>query len=135
MDKIDPRYDSYIQIYNSFDNVLWKIPTILLAGSAIMAALIGNIIGSCDSSSWVTSQAWIGISLLLFGMMFLVAGISTKAIYDYLEKLGENLKPMEEQVAKDNGFFHHRHSSPGDGFIRACYIGFVFFGYILMVIG
>ncbi|MFC1567630.1 hypothetical protein ACFL3K_00305 [Pseudomonadota bacterium] len=135
MDKIDPRYNSYVQIYNNFDNVLWKIPTILLAGTAIMVALIGNIIGNFDSGDWFTSPLIIGIMLfgiMLFGGVFLMAGRSTKIINDHLDNLSKNLQAMEEQAMKENGFFHYRHSLSNDSFIRHSSIIFTAIGGILI---
>lgn len=135
MDKIDPRYDSYVQIYNNLDGLLWKVPSILLGGSAVIIALIGSIVSKHNLENWFMSMPiilWIGISFFS-GIAFVIAGISTDRISSHRNNLGEHLREME-----DNGFFHYRHKSNDSSscvsFTRLCSIFYTLIGSALILV-
>ena len=41
---IDPRFESYVAIYNNLDSLLWRIPSLFIGGAAILLGFIANII-------------------------------------------------------------------------------------------
>jgi len=71
--KLDPRFASYIELYNNLDNLIWQMPGFLMAAIGVLAAVLAR----------TAVSAWGWCPLLLFAFLVSVVGIYCTARIRY----------------------------------------------------
>jgi len=90
--EIDPRFNSYINVYNNLDNLLWRIPSIFIGGAAILLGFVANIASNPDAS--LSHELW-ATMFFLVGTLFLLGTYSMSRIRIHHTRMGEELKALE----------------------------------------
>lgn len=97
---IDPKFNSYVAIYNNLDNLLWRVPSLFVGGAAILIGFVANIVSKPGAS---LSHALWSAMFLLIGVLFLLGAYSMSRIRIHHSKMGSELRFLESV-----GYFHTR---------------------------
>jgi len=97
---IDPRFNSYVAIYNNLDNLLWRIPSLFIGGAAILIGFVANIVSKPNAS---LSPALWSAMFILIGALFLLGAYSMSRIRIHHSRMGVELRSLESV-----GYFHTR---------------------------
>ena len=98
--ELDGRFASYAAIYNNLDNLLWRIPSLFIAGAAILIGFMANIVSKPNTS--LPHELW-SIMFFLIGTLFLLGVYSMSRIRIHHSRMGSELRLLE-----DDGYFHTR---------------------------
>jgi len=99
-DDINPKFDSYVAIYNNLDNLLWRIPSLFIGGAAILIGFVANIVSK--PNALLSHELWSAMFLLI-GTLFLLGTYSMSRIRIHHSRMGAELRALES-----GGYFHTR---------------------------
>jgi hypothetical protein len=95
-------FEAYVLLYNTLDNLSWKIPSYIATGAVVLPTLT-TILYSQRLSSFPSTL--ITILFLFASMMLFISAYSHKRIRQHHTWAGNHLARMEPEP---DGYFHHR---------------------------
>ena len=98
---VDARFASYVSLYNNLDSLLWRLPSILAAGTAVLIGFVASILSKGTLPS-IPRIFVVGIFFFI-GLLFLVSYYGMTRIRKHHTMAGEWLSRMEP-----DGYFHQR---------------------------
>lgn len=97
----DPRFDAYVFLYNSLDDLIWRIPGYLATGAAVLIGFAGSVLSKDKLPDFPPVLL---ASLFFFvGLLFFLSGYSLTRIRRHHTWAGDELARMES-----DGYFHRR---------------------------
>ena len=97
---IDSRFDSYVNIYNNLDNLIWRIPGFFVAVAAILMAFMSSIVSRPEAS---LPHSVLAILFFFIGLLFLLGTYSMSRLRTHHSRMGGELSLLEPC-----GYFHAR---------------------------
>jgi mannose-6-phosphate isomerase-like protein (cupin superfamily) len=97
---LDPRFGSYIGVYNNLDTLIWQVPGFFVGGAAIFFGFVASSFQSGITK--LPSIAW-GLLFLFVSALFLIGAYSMSRLRIHHSRMGIELKGMETM-----GYFHTR---------------------------
>lgn len=97
---IDPRYASYVSIYNNFDNIIWKMPTFLTGGVTLLVGLAMGILGNKEGEA--SALVW-GTVLAASSLIMFLGAYGLWRLRIHQNMIGNELRKMES-----DGYFRAR---------------------------
>lgn len=97
---LDPRFGSYIDVYNNLDTLIWQVPGFFVGGAAIFFGFVASSFQSGTTKLPLT--VW-GLLFLFVGALFLIGAYTMSRLRIHHTRMGIELKGMEPI-----GYFHTR---------------------------
>lgn len=97
---LDPKFGSYIDVYNNLDTLIWQVPGFFVGGAAIFFGFVASSFQS--GSTKLPSIAW-GLLFLFVSALFLIGAYTMSRLRIHHTRMGIELKDMEQ-----TGYFHTR---------------------------
>lgn len=98
--QLDPRFGSYINVYNNLDTLIWQVPGFFVGGAAIFFGFVASSFQS--GSTALPAIAW-GLLFLFVSALFLIGAYSMCRLRIHHTRMGAELVSMESA-----GYFHSR---------------------------
>ena len=102
-DELDPRYASYISVYNNFDNIIWRMPVFLTGGVTLLIGIAVSLLG--NKSGGASALVW-GSVLATSSLIIFLGAYGLWRIRIHQRMLGDELRKLET-----DGYFHQRERS------------------------
>jgi hypothetical protein len=129
---IDTQYAGYIDIYTTFDQLIWAIPAVLAAVLTFGFGLLGNVVGSGVKVMPFTHEQTVGILYLAVGLFVAASVYAMARIRKHHTLVGEHLQKLESP----GGYFATRNSIVQRWLPPAApYVFIVAFGAIAVIFG
>jgi len=97
---LDPRFSSYIDVYNNLDSLIWQVPGFFIASAAIVFGFLTSSLAK-DSVS-LPPVVWACVFLFV-GLLFLIGTYSMYRIRLHHTRMGNEIMLLEP-----SGYFHLR---------------------------
>lgn len=91
--ELDPRYSSYIDLYNNLDKLLWTIPGFLAIGATVIVGFLGSIIAKESPAN--IPPAIVSLVLLFSSVLFYLGYVSMTRLREHHNLVGGWLAKME----------------------------------------
>lgn len=97
----DPRFDAYVFLYNNLDDLIWRIPSYLATGAAVLIGFAGTVLAKDKLPEF--PPVLIASLFFFVGLLFFLSAYSLTRIRMHHTLAGEELARMEP-----DGYFHRR---------------------------
>jgi hypothetical protein len=102
-DDLDPRFSSYIDVYNNLDSLIWQVPGFFIASAAI---IFGFLTSSMSKESISLPPIVWACVFIFVGLLFLIGTYSMHRIRLHHTRMGSEIMLLEP-----SGYFHQRAKS------------------------
>ena len=107
---LDPKFESYVNIYNNLDSIIWRLPAFFVTAVALFMAFLGSMM----SQGHVLSSLMWAVLLVSVGVLCLLGAYSMWRLRVHHTRMGIQLRMMES-----SGYFHVRSGDLAHWFPRS----------------